>query len=67
MFLADHNFATDFFLKKRQENRDFPHKCVKILKHIQKNMKVRDSLTKLDACLQLISVGKHHHDRTKLD
>ena len=54
-------------IKKRQENHDFSRKCVKILKHIQKNIKVRDSLTKLDACLQLISVGKHHHDRTKLD
>ena len=55
------------FKKKRQENRDFPRKYVKNLKHIQKNMKVRDSLTKSDACLLLILVGKHHHDTTKLD
>ena len=49
-----------FFKKKnRQENRDFPRKCVKILKHIQKIMKVRDSLTKSDACLPLILVSKH--------
>ena len=56
-----------FFLKKRQENCDFPRKCVKILKHIQKNMEVRDSLIKSDACLLLMLVGKHHHDTTKLN
>ena len=55
------------FFKKPQEKRDSPRKCANILKHIQKNMKVRDSLTKSDACLLLILVGKQHHDRTKLD
>ena len=30
-------------------------------------MKVRGSLTKSDACLLMILVGKHHHDTTKLD